>query len=461
MLSLAMAVALPFRLYLFRRHRTSLNTSSATHNDRILALPLSEFYSDIAIWAASALVVLAYLGYNAIYLHIRLLDALKYGFAVFFGFMATGVILGMISFLDMERGSVEILIRRPTSISRQPILASSMFKKFKILLTSIFVIFSVATAYVLFNNLAAFMEKSGSFSLADMYGLFFKMVAISFVLLGFGITIINRLARNTKLLFNLQLNALQKVKNGDYASKIPIVSNDEFSIIAHQTNQMIEGLKEREYIRDTFGRYVTAEIRDLILSQKIPLTGEMRTVTILFSDIREFTAYSESRSPREVIKKINAYFAEMTAVIHKNGGVVLEYLGDGIEAVFGAPAPAEKHAELAVQSALDMREKLLALNRNWESENESALRHGIGIHTGEVVAGNVGPPARVAYKMIGDTVNLAARLQELTKKFDAEILVSGETYSELNGRFQTRYLGQETARGKKKETGIYAVLDRL
>lgn len=453
-----MVIALPFRLYLFRRHRTSFDTPSSTQDDRVLALPLSEFYSDIGIWAASALFVLAYLGYNAIYLHIPLVDALKYGFAVFFGFMAAGLILGMISFLDMERESVELLIRRPRSISRQPILTSSMFKKFKILLTSIFVIFSVATAYVLFNNLAAFAEKSGSFSSADMYGLFFKMVVISFVLLGFGVTIVNRLARNTRLLFNLQLNALQKVKNGDYATKIPIVSNDEFSIIAHRTNQMIEGLKEREYIRDTFGRYVTAEIRDLVLSRKLPLNGELRTVTILFSDIREFTAYSESRSPQEVIKKINAYFTEMTEVIHNNGGIVLEYLGDGIEAVFGAPAPVERHGELAVKSALDMRAKLLALNHDWEKENDPPLNHGIGIHTGEVVAGNVGPPARVSYKMIGDTVNLAARLQELTKTVAADIIVSGETYSVLNGRFQTRYLGNVKVRGKKLETEIYGVL---
>ncbi|MFZ0134606.1 MAG: adenylate/guanylate cyclase domain-containing protein, partial [Desulfobacterales bacterium] len=265
-------------------------------------------------------------------------------------------------------------------------------------------------------------------------------------------------ARNTRLLFNLQLDTLQKVKNGDYASRIPIVSNDEFSIIAHRTNQMIEGLKEREYIRDTFGRYVTTEIRDLVLSRKLPLNGELRTVTILFSDIREFTAYSESRPPQEVIKKINAYFTEMTEVIHNNGGIVLEYLGDGIEAVFGAPAPVERHGELAVKSALDMRAKLLALNHDWEKEDEPRLNHGIGIHTGEVVAGNVGPPARVSYKMIGDTVNLAARLQELTKTVEADILVSGETCSVLNGRFQTRYLGKVKVRGKKSETDIYGVL---
>jgi class 3 adenylate cyclase len=333
-----------------------------------------------------------------------------------------------------------------------------MFKKIKLLLVSIIVILSVVTVYVLFNNLVALAEKKHPLSLTDIYCLFSKMLAISIVLLVSGVSIINRIARNTKLLFNLQLNVLKKVEQGDYASRVPIVSNDEFSLIACQTNQMIEGLKEREFIRDSFGRYVTEEVRDLILSEKIPLNGEVRTVTILFSDIRDFSTYSESRHPREVIAKINAYFAEMTEVIHKNGGIVLEYLGDGIEAVFGAPSPVQNHGERAIQSALEMRTKLMSLNQHWKRKNDTPLKHGIGIHTGEVVAGIVGPPSRLSYKMIGDTVNLAARIQELTKTFDSDILISGDTYLSAKDQFNTRYLERVTVRGKKIETEIYGVL---
>ncbi len=453
-----MAVALPLRIYLFRRHRRFLNSSSATDENSLLALPLAEFYADIAIWSVNATIVLAYLGYTAVYLQIHLVDALKYGFAVFFGFMAAGLILGMIDFLEMEKELVEWLVQRPESIHRQPQLRSSMFKKFNLLLISVFVIFSVVTAYVLFNNLVALTEKKRLFSLTDIYGLFFKMSVIGSILLGFGISIINRLGRNTKLPFKLLINALQKVKNGDYGSRIPIVSNDEFSVIAYRTNQMIEGLKEREFIRDTFGRYVTEEIRDLILSNNIPLDGEVRTVTILFSDIREFTTYAESKHPQAVVKKINAYFTAMTETIHRSGGIVLEYLGDGIEAVFGVPSTAGDHGQCAVNAALAMRKKLVVLNRQWENENDTPLKHGIGIHTGEVVAGNVGPPSRVAYKMIGDTVNLAARIQELTKQFDADVLVSGDTYLSLSNPSKAQYLGRVTVRGKKIETDIYGIL---
>ncbi|WP_319404757.1 adenylate/guanylate cyclase domain-containing protein [uncultured Desulfosarcina sp.] len=453
-----MAITLPFRIYLFRRHCRSLRTSSANTESSVLSIPLYEFYSDVAIWAVNTTIVLSYLGYKAVNFQIHLVDALKYGFAVFFGFMVTGLIVGMISFLEMEKELIELLVRQPMPIKKQPAQGSSMFKKFNLLLISIIVILSVVTAYVLFNNLVALTEKNRPFSLTDIYYLFSKMLAISIVLLGSGVSIVNRIARNTKLLFNLQLNVLKKVQHGDYASRIPIVSSDEFSVIAYQTNQMIEGLKEREFIRDTFGRYVTEEVRDLILSRKIPLNGEVRTVTILFSDIRNFSTYSESRHPREVIAKINAYFAEMTEVIHKNGGIVLEYLGDGIEAVFGAPSTVQNHSERAIQSALEMRIKLMSLNQYWEEKNDTPLKHGIGIHTGEVVAGIVGPPSRLSYKMIGDTVNLAARIQELTKTFDSDILISGNTYQSLNNQFNTRCFGTVTVRGKKIETDIYGVL---
>ena len=453
-----MVAALPFRIYLFRRHRRSLITPSANAGKSILSLPLSEFYSDVAIWAVNATILLGYLGYNAVYLKIQLVDALKYGFAVFFGFMSTGLILGMISFLEMEKELVELLVQQPTPIKRQPTRSSSMFKKFNLLLITSFVIFSVAVAYVLFTNLVALTEKKSLFSMTDIYFLFFKMLAICIVLLGSGVSIINRIARNTKLLFNLQLNVLQKVQNGDYESRIPIVSNDEFSVIAFRTNQMIEGLKEREFIRDTFGRYVTEEVRDLILSKKIPLNGEVRTVTILFSDIRNFSTYSESRHPQEVVRKINEYFAAMTEVVHKNGGIVLEYLGDGIEAVFGAPSPVQNHSELAVKSALEMRNKLVSLNQHWELTDDTPLKHGIGIHTGEVVAGNVGPPSRLSYKMIGDTVNLAARIQELTKTFNSDILISGDAYQSVNTQFDAQYFGKVTVRGKKIEQDIYGIM---
>ena len=117
-----------------------------------------------------------------------------------------------------------------------------------------------------------------------------------------------------------------------------------------------------------------------------------------------------------------------------------------------------RHSELAVKSALEMRNKLVSLNQHWELTDDTPLKHGIGIHTGEVVAGNVGPPSRLSYKMIGDTVNLAARIQELTKTFNSDILISGDAYQSVNTQFDAQYFGKVTVRGKKIEQDIYGIM---
>ena len=211
-----------------------------------------------------------------------------------------------------------------------------------------------------------------------------------------------------------------------------MVSTDEIGAVAEGFNRMLHGLRERELVKETFGKYVTPEIRDEILAGRISGEGELKEVTVLFADIRDFTPWVEATAPRDVVRDLNEYFTEMAEAIRAHRGLVLQFIGDEIEAVFGAPIASRDHAAMAVRAALDMRERLRAWNARREAAGKPALRHGIGIHTGTVLAGNIGGAERLSYALVGDPVNLASRIQGLTKDFKVDILISEATRKSLD-----------------------------
>ena len=211
-------------------------------------------------------------------------------------------------------------------------------------------------------------------------------------------------------------------------------------------------------VKETFGRYVAREVRDEILSGRIPLDGEMKEVTVLFADLRNFTPMVESTPPKDVVKIINGYFEEMAGAIRENGGLVLQYIGDEIEAVFGAPVPVPDHRRLAINAALSMRARLKSVNRNLVQQGYTPLRHGIGIHTGEVLAANIGGQDRMSYSLVGDTVNLASRLQGLNKQFGTEIIISGDTLTGLEGEISVKQLPPTPIKGKSRPVDIFTIL---
>ncbi len=189
--------------------------------------------------------------------------------------------------------------------------------------------------------------------------------------------------------------------------------------------------KIRKKVEDAFGRHVHPSVAELILSGRLNTRGTMENVTLLFSDIRNFTGFAEQNHPKQVFARINDYYASMTQVIQKFGGVVLQYVGDEIEAVFGAPFPDEQHPEKAVQAALMMRLALKKLNLKFQESGQTQLNHGIGIHTGPALAGVVGSKERQTYCLVGDTVNVASRVADLCKRFKADILISKQTHDKL------------------------------
>jgi class 3 adenylate cyclase len=248
------------------------------------------------------------------------------------------------------------------------------------------------------------------------------------------------------------------VNPGDFSPRIQVVSNDESGLLGDAANEMIQGLAERERIRETFGRYVAPEIRDRILSGLIPLDGERRVASLLFSDLRDFTPYVEENSPEEVIRSVRAYFTAMQRAIRQQRGLVLQYVGDEIEAAFGVPLFDDSHADHALLAALAMRKALGELNAKRQEEGRPLFRHGIGIHTGMVLAGNTGSDDHLSYALIGETVNLGSRIQGLTKVFHQDILLSEETVKCLKGCYGLRREAPTSVKGYSKPVTVYSVV---
>ena len=222
------------------------------------------------------------------------------------------------------------------------------------------------------------------------------------------------------------------------------------------TNYVLEG-REKRHLRKLFQRYVKDDVIEKILDTPdgLALGGDRREIAVLFSDIRGFTTRSEKDSAETVVYYLNQYFTAMVDAIQENGGMVDKFIGDGIMAIFGAPIEDSEAAYHAVKAAQAMLESLAVLNRRLTEEGIEPIGIGIGIHTGEAVVGNIGSPQRMDYTAIGDVVNTASRIEGLTRKLEADALISEETYQLLEGRVEAEYVGRETLKGKAQPLPLY------
>jgi adenylate cyclase len=253
-------------------------------------------------------------------------------------------------------------------------------------------------------------------------------------------------------------SALKRVEELDYVQIDPVRTGDELEDLAIGFNRMVDGLKERDKLRTTFGKYMTATVMDHLLRGKVALGGESLRVTVLFTDIRGFTTISEKMDPQNLVGLLNEYFTEMVTIVMDEGGVVDKYIGDAIMAVFGAPVSKPGDAVNAVRAAVRMRKALQELNERLATRGLPPLRTGIGIHTGEVVAGNIGSERRMEYTVIGDAVNLASRLESSTKELGVNVLISQDTYEVTKEAVETRPVRELTVKGRNQPVMTYEVL---
>ena len=221
---------------------------------------------------------------------------------------------------------------------------------------------------------------------------------------------------------------------------------------------MVRGLEEREQIKDTFGRFVSRDVAEAVLNGRVPLLGERVEVSILFQDIRGFTALSATLDPVALLRLLNRFFTEVVAAVEAEGGVVKQFTGDGVMALFGAPQLRVDHSERAVRAALGIVNRLAALNALLQQEGLAPLRIGVGIHTGEVVAGLIGPDERVEYGVVGESVNLASRIESLTKDLAATILISSDIAARLGPQFVLGRVTRLPIKGRSQPMEVLEVL---
>lgn len=250
--------------------------------------------------------------------------------------------------------------------------------------------------------------------------------------------------------------AMTRVAEGDLEVRVPVTSNDEVGELTGRFNAMIEGLREREQLRETFGRYVDESVAATILRRQGQgaRSGETGEATILFSDIAGFTTIAEYLSPAELVGALNDYLETVLAPIREHGGVVHTFIGDGLFASFNMPLTCEGHATAAVRAALDIQR---AVGSRTFGDQGVALATRIGISTGPVIGGDIGAGKRMNFTLLGDTVNLAARLEELNKHYGTRILVSHSTHDACGEAFRFDSLGSVTVRGRSESVAIFSV----
>ncbi len=256
-----------------------------------------------------------------------------------------------------------------------------------------------------------------------------------------------------------QLEAsMREVEAGDLDVTAPVTSGDEIGQLAMSFNHMVDGLRREALVRDLFGQYVTPELARAAIERRGQLDGELVTCTVLFADIRDFTGISEALPATRLIKILNEYFARMSAVVVEERGFVNKFGGDSLLAVFGTPLnPDPDHASCGVHAALRMQDVLARFNRD---QNEAWLPQiviGIGIATGDVVAGNVGSETKLEYTVIGDAVNVASRLQAMTKELGMPILANAETARAAVAVARFERVAEVSVRGKARAVDVFSV----
>jgi adenylate cyclase len=274
------------------------------------------------------------------------------------------------------------------------------------------------------------------------------MIVLGGVGIAVGLLAVTVAARATADPVDSVRRALARVQRGELDVRVPVYDGTQIGQLQLGFNEMAAGLAERERIRDAFGAYVDPDVARHILDQGTSLEGEQVEVTVMFVDIRDFTAFAERTPAPGVVAALNRLFEQIVPIIHHHGGRVDKFVGDGLLAVFGAPRRQDDHADQALAAALEIERTV---------KSPEGLRIGIGLNSGTVVAGNIGGAGRLEFSVIGDVVNVAARVEAATRETGDTILVAERTKELL--RDPPPELIERTGvelKGKSERVRVYA-----
>jgi len=298
----------------------------------------------------------------------------------------------------------------------------------------------------------------------EIFGISAGLFVVAVIVLGIAGSFVGRKVREP---LSRIIDAAAAIAAGNLETRLSLARPDEFGILGDHFDDMARGLQERDRIRSTFGRYVSEDVAKRVLGKGGgKMGGEVREVTVLFSDLKGYSTISETLSPTETVEFLNEYLEVMNAEIDKEGGCIIEFLGDAILAVFGAPAELDNHPEKAMRCAMAMREALKGFNEKmnaegrapWQKKGMEGLGQRIGIHTGNVVAGNLGSKVRVKYAVIGDAVNVASRCEGLNKVIGTEILCTSSTHELLSEDLKAKLTdrGAHDVKGRSQKVTVFA-----
>lgn len=259
---------------------------------------------------------------------------------------------------------------------------------------------------------------------------------------------------------------IKEIPKGNFniSARKKVTSHDEVGDLAEAFDQMTEGLKERDKVKNLFNKFHGSSVTENLLQQEVSVGGTRKEVTVFFSDIRGFTKFSEGHTPEEVVSMLNEYFAVMVGIIGRHGGVVDKFIGDAIMAVWGVPAGSDLDTENGLKACLEMRSALVTLNDSRRERGLTEIHIGMGLHAGAAISGTIGSEERMEFTVIGDTVNVTARIESSTKHFEVDLLVSDEIFArmskpELQDQFKFDLAGDIEVKGKTLPLRLYKVLD--